>query len=94
MGGGGWAIMQGDIAARVVGQRRRAGQAKPHVAQHAGTRLRLALQNPFRKLQGPLDILQTPVSPLRARSDFAIQDKGQQLLGREIGRGHMESITP
>lgn len=41
--GGGWAIMPVDVAARVVGQRRRAGQAKPHVAQHAGTRLRLAL---------------------------------------------------
>ena len=46
------------------------------------------LANPFRKLQSPLDILQMPVSPLRARSDFAIQDKGHQLLGREIGRGH------
>jgi hypothetical protein len=35
-----------------------------------------------------------PVSPLQARSDFAIQDKVHQLLGREIGRRNMESITP
>jgi hypothetical protein len=35
-----------------------------------------------------------PMSPLRVRSDFAIQDKVHQLLGREIGRGHMESLTP
>ena len=52
------------------------------------------LANPFRKLKSPLDILQMPVSPLRSRSDFAIQDKVHQLLGREIGREHMESITP
>jgi hypothetical protein len=42
--GGGWAIMPVDVEARVVGQRRRAGQATPPVAQHAGTRLRLAVQ--------------------------------------------------
>jgi hypothetical protein len=35
-----------------------------------------------------------PMSPLRVRSDFAIQDKVHQLLGREIGWGHMESLTP
>jgi len=42
-GGGGCASRQVNGAARVVGQRRRAGQAKPYVAQHAGTHLKLAL---------------------------------------------------
>jgi hypothetical protein len=35
MCGGDCAIMQVDVDERVVGQRRRAGQAKPHVAQNA-----------------------------------------------------------
>ena len=43
MGGGGWAIMQGALEARVWGSKGRAGQAQLQVVQHPGTRLRLDL---------------------------------------------------
>ena len=42
MRGGGWAIMPVDVDTRVGGARRRTGQAPPHLAHHACTRLRLA----------------------------------------------------
>ena len=66
--------------------------------QHTHTACpRLRLSSVGQRAEGHrqlLDMLQMPVSPLRARSDFAIQDTVHQVPGREIGRGNMESITP
>jgi hypothetical protein len=57
-------------------------EASPSIGQHAEGHRQL------------LRILQTPISALQVWSNFAIQDKMHHLLGREIGRGHMESIMP